>query len=309
MLCNRVYYSIKSLIPRTVQIALRRLLVTSKLRRYRSIWPIHPEAGTRPEGWIGWPENKKFALVLTHDVDTAKGEDRCLDLMKIDKDAGFRSAFYFVPGRVRKSATIIPELKRNGFEVGIHGLFHDGKLFSSWKKFEASAVLINRFISRWQTSGFRAPCMHHNLKWIGNLNIQYDASTFDVDPFEPQPDGMTTIFPFIVENPDIGRRYVELPYTLPQDFTLFVIMRQRNSDIWEKKLDWIAKSGGMALFITHPDYMNFDGSGLAIDEYRVDVYMEFLEHIKHKYDGHFWNALPSEIAKYVISGNLVSNRG
>ena len=157
--------------------------------------------------------------------------------------------------------------------------------------------------------GFRAGAMHHNLNWIHDLNIQYDASTFDVDPFEPQPDGMTTIFPFIVENPDIGRRYVELPYTLPQDFTLFVIMRQRNSDIWKKKLDWIANNCGMALFITHPDYMNFDGTGLAIDEYRVDVYAEFLEYIKHKYDGHFWNALPSEIAKYVISGNLVSNRG
>ena len=78
--------------------------------------------------------------------------------------------------------------------------------------------------------------MHHNLKWIGNLDIQYDASTFDVDPFEPQPDGMTTVFPFIVGNPDIGRRYVELPYTLPQDFTLFVIMRQRSNDIWKKRI-------------------------------------------------------------------------
>lgn len=309
MLFNRVYYAIKPLIPRTLQIAFRRLFVALKLRKYRSIWPINPQAGTRPKGWLGWPENKKFALVLTHDVDTAKGEDRCLDLMKIDKDAGFRSAFYFVPGRVRKSAAIIPELKRNGFEVGVHDLFHDGKLFRSRSIFQKRAMLINGFISKWGAVGFRAGAMHHNLNWIHDLNIQYDASTFDVDPFEPQPDGMATIFPFIVENPDIGRRYVELPYTLPQDFTLFVIMRQRNSDIWEKKLDWIASNGGMALFITHPDYMNFDGTGLAIDEYRVDVYAEFLEHIKHKFDGHFWNALPSEIAKYVISGSLVSNRG
>ena len=148
MLFNRVYYAIKPLIPRTLQIAFRRLLVPLTLRRYRSIWPINPQARTHPKGWIGWAENKKFALVLTHDVDTAKGEDRCLDLMKIDKDAGFRSAFYFVPGRVRKSATIIPELKRNGFEVGVHDLFHDGKLFKSRPIFQKRAMLINGFISK-----------------------------------------------------------------------------------------------------------------------------------------------------------------
>lgn len=309
MLFRKFYYAIRPLMPRTLQIASRRLLVRLILTRYRGLWPIHPQAGTRPQGWRGWPEDRKFALVLTHDVDTPKGEDRCLDLMKIDKDAGFRSAFYFVPGRVRKSATIIPILKRNGFEVGVHGLFHDGKLFSSKEKFMAGAALINRFLSRWQASGFRGECMHHNLQWIGHLNIHYDASTFDVDPFEPQPDGMTTIFPFIVESPGLGRRYVELPYTLPQDFTLFVVMRQRNSDLWAKKLDWIANKGGMALLVTHPDYMNFAGAGLAVDEYRMDVYTEFLEYIKRKYDTLFWNALPSEIAEYVLSEKSVSNRG
>jgi len=35
-------------------------------------------------------------------------------------------------------------------------------------------------------SGFSLPSMHHNLEWIGELDIEYDASTFDTDPFEPQ---------------------------------------------------------------------------------------------------------------------------
>jgi len=25
--------------------------------------------------------------------------------------------------------------------------------------------------------------MHHNLEWIGELNVKYDLSTFDTDPF------------------------------------------------------------------------------------------------------------------------------
>jgi peptidoglycan/xylan/chitin deacetylase (PgdA/CDA1 family) len=299
-LVRKVFYDIKPAIPRKLQIILRRLIVQKAKTIYRDIWPIHERAGIQPNGWKGWQNNKKFALVLTHDVDTWKGEDNCLELMKIDREAGFKSAFYFVPGRAKKSAMIIPELKKNGFEVGVHGLFHDGKLFMSRKKFLERAKLINKFLLKWGAVGFRAECMHHDLDWIHDLNILYDASTFDVDPFEPQPDGVETIFPFLVKHRLAEKRYVELPYTLPQDFTLFVIMRQKNIDIWEKKLDWIASKGGMALVITHPDYINFGRNRLAAEEYPVDIYSKFLAHIKQKYSGLYWNALPSEIARYLI---------
>ena len=304
-LFSRVYYEIKPAIPRSLQITWRRLLIPFAARRYRDTWPITNRAGIKPVGWKGWPENKKFAFVLTHDVDTAKGEKRCLDLMKLDKEAGFKSSFYFVPGRVRQAATIIPELKKNGYEVGVHGLFHDGKLFKSRKIFRERAVCINGFLSKWQAAGFRAECMHHNLGWIHDLNILYDASTFDVDPFEPQPDGMATIFPFKVKSPISGKCYVELPYTLPQDFTLFIIMLEKNVNIWKKKLDWIAAKGGMAMVINHPDYMNFGNARLAIDEYPAALYLEFLTYIKQKYGTQYWHALPSEIAKYVISNDSV----
>ncbi len=69
------------------------------------------------------------------------------------------------------------------FEVGIHGLFHDGKLFQSRHVFQKRAVLISHFISKWKVAGFRSPHMHRDLNWIHYLNILYDASTFDVDPF------------------------------------------------------------------------------------------------------------------------------
>jgi hypothetical protein len=302
---NRFFYVIKPAIPRSLQINLRRLLIPLKLRRHRHIWPINPRAADSPEAWKGWPEHKQFALVLTHDVDSAKGEDRCLELLKIDKNAGFRSAFYFVPGRVQGSHSIIPVLKKNGFEVGVHGLFHDGRLFRSREKFRDRAVLINRFLSKWAAVGFRGDSMHRELSWIHDLNIAYDASTFDVDPFEPQPEGLTTIFPLSIECPTSGKRYVELPYTLPQDFTLFVIMREKNIDIWKKKLDWIAARGGMALLITHPDYMNFEGGRLAFDEYRADLYRNFLTYINHEYGNLFWNALPSEMAQYSNSAGPV----
>jgi hypothetical protein len=305
-LFNRIYYEIKPAIPRSLQIALRKLIVPLVAKRYPDSWPINEKASTPPAEWKGWPNNKKFALVLTHDVETTKGEGRCLELMKLDKEEGFKSAFYFVPGRGREIATIIPVLKKNGFEVGVHDLFHDGKLFRSRAIFQKSALLINRFLSKWEAVGFRAGAMHHNLDWIHDLNILYDSSTFDADPFEPQPDSIATIFPSMIKNPISGKQYIELPYTLPQDFTLFVLMRKKNIDIWKKKLDWIAAQGGMAMVITHPDYMHFKKNKSAVNEYCADYYVDFLAYVKQKYADLFWHVLPSEIARYVISTDLAS---
>lgn len=113
----------------------------------------------------------------------------------------------------------------------------------------------------WKSVGFRSPSMLHNLDWLHELDVEYDSSTFDTDPFEPQPDGVETIFPFWVSAGEDKRGYVELPYTLPQDWTLFVLMREGGIDLWKKKLDWIVEQGGMVFVITNPDYMNFDARG------------------------------------------------
>jgi len=53
-----------------------------------------------------------------------------------------------------------------------------------------------------EASGFRSGFMLRNLDWFAYLDVQYDASTFDTDPFEPQPDGGHTIFPFWVPRPN-----------------------------------------------------------------------------------------------------------
>ena len=46
--------------------------------------------------------------------------------------------------------------------------------------------------------GFGSPAMHYYLDWIHNLDIEYDASTVDTDPFKPQPDVVGMIFLFWV---------------------------------------------------------------------------------------------------------------
>jgi hypothetical protein len=75
-------------------------------------------------------------------------------------------------------------------------------------------------------------------------------------------------------------------------------MQHENIDIWKTKLDWIVKQGGMALLITHPDYINFANNKLKEDKYPVKYYAEFLQYIKTKYAGQYWHALPRDIASF-----------
>jgi len=295
---HQTYYLLKPLIPRAFQLFLRRLRIFFKKKKYEAVWPINECAGNPPDGWQGWPENKKFALVLTHDVDTSCGQDKSIGLMNLEKHLGFKSTFFFVPEDYVVSYETMQELKNNGFEVGIHGLTHDGKLYQSKKIFNKKAAKINRYMETWQVSGFRSPCMQHNLEWISELNIAYDASTYDIDPFEPQGGGMSTIFPFVVKNKFSGKSYIELPYTLPQDFLLFILLKEKTIDIWKRKLDWIVQKGGMALLITHPDYMVFNNKSTAAETYPAELYREFLQYLKGRYEGQYWQALCWEVGQF-----------
>jgi len=57
------------------------------------------EGGGAPEGLEGVPDGKRFAFVMTHDVETDVGRDRCRELMKIDQEFGIVSSSIFVPER------------------------------------------------------------------------------------------------------------------------------------------------------------------------------------------------------------------
>ena len=381
---TRIFYTVKPFIPRQVQIVLRRRIIAYQRKKYSHIWPIDPDAGNPPDGWQGWPDNKKFALIISHDVDTQEGHDRCYRLMELEERLGVRSSFNIVPEKYRVSSHLIDNLKNRGFEVCAHGLNHDGKLFFSRSIFDERAIRINHYLQKWGSVGFTSPSMHHKLSWMHALNISHSTSTFDTDPFEPQPDAVGTIFPFWVQNPsqtlrpsenaqfssmstqrsqntnggsqsnaglqlinnakklrpsgnvqfcsrskkenilaadiqkvfrglkcehdeeidqkgtfpESRRGYVELPYTLPQDLTLFVLMKEKTIDIWKNKLDWIAGKGGMALFNSHPDYMNFNNPKNGPEQYPVTYYTEFIEYIKDRYKDQYWHVLPKEMARF-----------
>ena len=254
--------------------------------------------------------------------------------MQLEKKLGFRSCFNFVPeGDYRVSRELRDELAQSEFEVGVHDLHHDGKLYRTREGFAAKAKKINNYLREWGACGFRSGFMHHNLDWAHDLEIKYDTSTFDTDPFEPQPDGVNTIFPFWVFPPNTSDSsalnsgntqtanasapvagYAEMPYTLPQDFTMFIILNEPGPEIWKRKLEWIAARGGMVLINVHPDYINFGERKAKAWEYPADFYESFLRDTAKRYSGQFWHALPREVAdftrkcqsKVIRSGKIAS---
>jgi hypothetical protein len=241
-----------------------------------------------------------------HDVEGQAGLENCRPLMDLEESLGFRSVFNFVPeGEYIVPSDLRKEIGQRGCEIGVHDLHHDGKLYNSRKGFAKKAVRINEYLREWNAVGFRSGFMLNNLDWLHHLDIAYDASTFDTDPFEPQPEGRNTIFPFWVPRPNsqlstlnspLTNGYVELPYTLPQDSTLFGLLRETTPEIWFRKLNWVAENAGMAMIGVHPDYISFGNGASSQNTYPESLYRDFLVGIRRKYSGSYWNALPGEVA-------------
>lgn len=225
---------------------------------------------------------KDCAIVLTHDVEEKDGFDFIPKVIELEEKYGFKSSWNIVPYKYKIDFGIINLIKQNGHEIGIHGYNHDGKLYYSEKIFNERVPYINDALKRFDAVGFRSPQVHRNLVWLQKLDIEYDASCFDYDPFQPFPGGTSSIWPFI------AGKFVELPYTLPQDHTIFYVLKQKDISIWKNKAEWVAKNKGMILIITHPDYLK--------ERNHLEIYEELLKFLKTFENA--WHCLPREIAKW-----------
>src|SRR5438876_349680 len=97
MLRNRIYYRVKPFVPQSLRTAIKRRVALRLRGEVGDTWPIMPGSERPPENWAGWPRGKKFAVVLTHDVESLAGLHKCRDLMRLEQELGFRSSFNFIP--------------------------------------------------------------------------------------------------------------------------------------------------------------------------------------------------------------------
>jgi hypothetical protein len=294
-----LFETLKPLMPLRLRMHFRRQEVLTRRKQAASSWPIDRHSATRRVGNAPvWPDRKRFAFILIHDVESATAEDRCLQLAHLEQQHGFVSAFNFSARKNKSALQLSAQLRSRGFEIGIRELPVRKSLFRSRQLFLSRAAEINQCLKKWNAVGFRCPDGHFNFNWMHQLEIEYDSSTFDNDPLENASKGMRTIFPFLVRGEKPGCGYIELPATLPQDFTLFILMKELNVEIWKKKLDWIAQNKGMALLVTHPEYMRFPNQRRRTAQYPVDLYEEFLFYVKTRYEGDYWNVIARTIAQY-----------
>jgi hypothetical protein len=220
--------------------------------------------------------------VLTHDIEQAGGQAFARQVADLEEELGFRSSFNFVPERYPLDSRLMDELRARGFEIGVHGLRHDGRDFSSRAGFMRRAPRMNHHLKEFDAVGFRAPLTHRNPEWMQELGIEYDGSFFDTDPYEPIAGGTMSIWPFMLG------RFVELPYTLVQDSTLVAVLGETTSRLWQEKADFIRDHRGMVLLNTHPDYLK--------NPITWTVYEHFLRAMKDRSD--YYHALPREVARW-----------
>lgn len=296
---RRAYYAVKPLLPRGLTTRLRGLHRGVAEKGFALGWPSEPRFARFLYSAAGhlararglrllphvclWPEGRRFAFVLTHDIETAAGQRFASRVADLDQRLGFRSSFNFVAEGYPLDRGLIDELRSRGFEIGVHGCRHDGKLFSSHRTFTAQAARINRHLEQLGATGFRSPLTHRHPAWMQQLDIEYDSSFFDTDPYEPMPGGVMALWPF-----RIGR-FIELPYTLAQDHTLASVLRQTSPKLWLEKLEVIRSFGGMALLNTHPDYLRRPNLWT--------LYERFLETMSDS-SAEYWHALPAVAARW-----------
>jgi hypothetical protein len=299
----RMYYAARPAIPRPLQIALRRAFTRVQQQAPFPAFPVETalhdfyewmfqtvaEFAGRPVPWLDlWPDGRSWALVLTHDVDTAAGLANLEALRSIERQVARPSSWNFVPLRYATPDAVVDSLKAEGCEVGVHGLLHDGRDLASRRLLRRRLPGMREHARRWGAVGFRSPSTQRAWELMPLLGFDYDASYHDTAPYEPRPGGSCSFLPYFIGNPGGAGDMVELPITLPMDHTLFQVLQHPDAKLWLDKVAQVRARGGMALVLTHPDY--------ADDPRVTDGYRLLLETCQD--DPTVWWALPREVAAW-----------
>ncbi|MGH9397462.1 MAG: hypothetical protein ACRD18_11510 [Terriglobia bacterium] len=301
-MARKAYYTLRPLLG----VSARRHLQKVRLRGWQEIsfpaWPvdttverIHQKLlalALRAQGmekipfiWF-WPEGHSSCAIITHDIESSLGRDFCSRLMDLDESFEFYSAFQVVPeNRYSVSKGFLNNIRRRGFEVNVHDLKHDGRLYADRAEFLRRAKRINDYAREYGAQGFRSGILYRNADWYDAFEFSYDMSLPNVAHLDPQRGGCCTVMPYFIG------KLVELPLTCTQDYTLFHILGDYSIDLWKKQIDLIRENFGLISLIVHPDYVVAER---ALDSYRA--LLSYLSQLRA--EGNVWTPLPREVATW-----------
>lgn len=298
-LVRNIYYSVRPVLP----VAVRKHLQQIHLRGWDKVpfptWPVDRtvekifeqlfvsamksrNVSRVPFIWF-WPDGAPSCTIMTHDVETSSGAKFCPDLMDLNDAFGIKSSFQIVPEeRYRVLPVMLDNIRNRGFEVNVHDLNHDGRLFSERAEFLRRAGRINRYAQQFDALGFRSAVLYRNVDWYDSLNFSYDMSIPNVAHLDPQRGGCCTVLPFFIG------RMLEIPVTTTQDYSLFHILNDYSIRLWKQQISLIRENHGLISFIIHPDYI--------IAKAARNVYAELLQYLSElRSNGETWIALPRDV--------------
>jgi hypothetical protein len=297
-LIKSVYYLVRPLLP----VAVRKHLQRFMLKDWQGIafpeWPVdttvetilavavtaalREHAGDIPFIWF-WPDGHDACAIMTHDVETAAGRDFCGTLMDMEERVGITSSFEVVPERrYEVTETYLSSIRARGCEICLHGLNHDGRLFSTKEILIERAKKINEYAVRFGAIGFRSPVMYRNVDWFKYFDFKYDMSMPNVAHLDPQRGGCCSVMPYSVGD------LLELPLTTTQDYPLFHNLERYDMALWNQQIEVILQKHGLISFIMHPDY--------TVPLRAQDLYRQLLGHLAELRDvRNVWIPLPREV--------------
>lgn len=316
-LVRQLYYLLRPIMPVEVRKHLQRLSLRGWDRIRFPHWPVdrgvdslhewllalavEAEGTTEvPFVWF-WPEGYSSCASITHDVETSAGRDFCDQLMDLNDSYGIKASFQVVPEeRYEVPPAFLDSIRKRGFEVNIHDLNHDGLLFASTREqFLERVSKINRYGKEFEARGFRSAVLYRRLDWMNELDFAYDMSVPNVAHLDPQRGGCCTIMPYFMND------LLEIPVTTTQDYSLFHILGEYSTRLWEEQVATITHAHGMATFIIHPDYV--------IERRARQVYEHLLRYLANMRTNHnLWIARPGEISDWWrdrVQMRLIKERG
>lgn len=239
----------------------------------------------------GWPEGRRFPLLVTHDVDTKAGMALAGQVLDEMVALGLRPCFFLVGHGYKWDEGFIRAVGEAGGEIGLHGDLHDNRIsFLSADKAAERLDTCRELVDKYGIRGFRAPSLLTSdaLYEAVRPRFAWDSSVPDTDTHTllGARRGCGTIFPFR------RKGCLVLPLTMPADDRLLLLGYRGLElvDVLRRKMQHVRELGGLCHFLTHPEPHLF-GKRVLRDLFRA-VFSEILD------SGEAWVATPSMVAEY-----------
>jgi len=264
--------------------------IEGRLDRFRRDLFDGVAGGTQPTRGP-WPDGKRFALLMTHDVDTRRGMAASGAVLDEMAALGLKPCFFLVGRGYAWDDGLCDAIRQAGGEIGLHGDVHDNRIaFETADRAGQRLDSCQERIQRHEILGFRAPSLLVSDALYEALGTRFawDSSVPDTDTHTllgPRR-GCGTIFPFR------RQQTLVLPTTMPADDRLELLGYEGMEliSVLRRKWEHVREVGGLCHFLTHPEPHLFGRRVLR------DLYRALLEEILDAGDA--WIATPSMVAEY-----------